>query len=141
MRNKWYGDNRDLVKWSVLLHLAMQTDAQRILQIAYFRHDDFSELTIDDERFKIPLEVRAHFRVARDVPKKTRNQISQIPFSSFRVVILRWRGTGLNIVGGIGVKSLFLTKDPQPRTKDPWGQVLNYHFSRDMLSPWHVPCA
>ena len=25
--------------------------------------------------------------------------------------------------------------------ENSWGQVLNYHFSRDMLSPWHVPCA
>jgi len=39
MRNRWYSDKRDLVKWSILIHLARMTAATRILQIAYFRQE------------------------------------------------------------------------------------------------------
>ena len=34
MRGKWYSDNRDLIKWSVLLLLARRAGADRIIQIA-----------------------------------------------------------------------------------------------------------
>lgn len=65
MRPKWYGDNRDLVKWSVLIHLAKMNTAKRILQIAYFRDHDFSGVEIDGGKFDIPSEIRAHFRDIR----------------------------------------------------------------------------
>ncbi len=62
MKNKWYSDNRDLVKWSILIHLAKLTSAAKILQIAYFRHDKFDPVEIDGEFFGIPTEVTSHFR-------------------------------------------------------------------------------
>mgnify|MGYP003591838069 CR=1 FL=1 len=34
MRNQWYGDNRDLVKWSVVLNLAKERKLKRVIQIA-----------------------------------------------------------------------------------------------------------
>ena len=40
MRNEWYGDNRDVVKWSTLVHLASRETIRYILQIAMFRPDD-----------------------------------------------------------------------------------------------------
>jgi hypothetical protein len=67
MRNKWYGNNRDLVKWSVLMHLAKINSANRILQIAYFRGDDFERVEIDGEEMDIPVEVKAHFRDIRKI--------------------------------------------------------------------------
>ena len=67
MRNRWYSDNRDLVKWSVLTHLAKMTAATRILQVAYFRYDTFEGIEIDGEPFEIPLEVKAHFRDIRRI--------------------------------------------------------------------------
>lgn len=42
MRDQWYGDNRDVVKWSTLVHLARQEKIPHILQIAMFRPDDVS---------------------------------------------------------------------------------------------------
>jgi hypothetical protein len=62
MRNKWYSDNRDLVKWSILVHLAKMNTAKRILHIAYFREDDFAGIEIGNEHLEIPSEVKAHFR-------------------------------------------------------------------------------
>ncbi len=67
MRNKWYSDNRDLVKWSILTHLARMASVARILQIAYFRHDDFEAIEIDGKQFEIPSEVKSHFRDIRRI--------------------------------------------------------------------------
>jgi hypothetical protein len=36
MKDEWYGDKRDLVKWGVLLHLAATFKATRILQVPYY---------------------------------------------------------------------------------------------------------
>lgn len=36
MRKKWYGDNRDLVKWSVLIQLARKHKIKTILQVAFY---------------------------------------------------------------------------------------------------------
>jgi hypothetical protein len=62
MRDKWYSDNRDLVKWSVLLHLSAKCKADRIIQIAYYNRSDFGKIIIDDEQYPIPPEVISHFR-------------------------------------------------------------------------------
>jgi hypothetical protein len=65
VRDRWYADNRDLVKWGVLLRLADMFQAQRILQLAFYRPSDFPPLTIDDKECAIPAEVVAHFRDLR----------------------------------------------------------------------------
>ena len=62
MRDKWYGDKRDLVKWSVLLLLSEKFKAERILQIAYLRPSEFPKIEIDGKEEDIPPEVIAHFR-------------------------------------------------------------------------------
>ena len=62
MRDKWYGDKRDLIKWGVLLRLADHFDAMRILQLAYYRPSEFvGRLEIDGQECDIPGEVIAHF--------------------------------------------------------------------------------
>ena len=33
MKDEWYGDNRDLVKWGALLELARRFDASCIIQV------------------------------------------------------------------------------------------------------------
>jgi len=45
VKDKWYGDKRDLVKWGILLTLAKMFSARRILQVAYYRPDLQDELT------------------------------------------------------------------------------------------------
>ena len=68
VRDRWYADNRDLVKWGVLLRLADLFQAQRILQLAFYRPSEpgeFGRLTIDDKVYDLPDEVVAHFRDLR----------------------------------------------------------------------------
>lgn len=62
MRDKWYSDKRDLVKWSVLLILSARHKADRIIQIAYYNRSDFGEIEIDGEQYPIPDEAISHFR-------------------------------------------------------------------------------
>jgi len=62
MQNKYFADKRDLVKWSVLYRLAEIYQAQRILQIAYYRRSAFPDVLIDDLHYSIPQKVLAHFR-------------------------------------------------------------------------------
>ena len=54
MRDRWYGDKRDLVKWGVLLNLATDHGAGKILQITYFRPGEWPPLEIDGKERSIP---------------------------------------------------------------------------------------
>ena len=62
MRDKFFADNRDLVKWAVLHRLAEIFQAQRILQLAFYRQSEFANIIIDGQKYDIPQEVLAHFR-------------------------------------------------------------------------------
>jgi len=67
MRDRFYSDNRDLVKWAVLHRLAETFKADIILQLAYYRRSDFPKVTIDGKEYDIPQEVIAHFRDLRTI--------------------------------------------------------------------------
>lgn len=67
MRDQWYGDNRDLVKWGVLLNLARHHAAKRILQVAYLRPSGWAQLEIDGQQCPIPAAVLRHFRSVRNI--------------------------------------------------------------------------
>ncbi len=64
MKDKWYADNRDLIKWAVLFHLAETYGAQCILQLAFYRPTRFDKIVIDidSKPHAIPAEVIKHFR-------------------------------------------------------------------------------
>ena len=62
MRDKWYGDNRDLVKWGVLLTLAERCAAKHILQVLYYRPTEWAQIEIDGDQVPIPAAVIRHFR-------------------------------------------------------------------------------
>ncbi len=62
MRDKWYADNRDLVKWGVLLTLAERHAATHILQVLYYRPTKWAYLEVDGEDVPVPAAVIRHFR-------------------------------------------------------------------------------
>ncbi len=62
MRDIWYGDNRDLVKWGGLLHLAQLHAIELIVQVAFYRPSEFGGLEKDAEEIPLPGPVREHFR-------------------------------------------------------------------------------
>ncbi len=67
MRDVWYADNRDLIKWGVLLQLASIFEVGRVLQLAFYRPGEFGRLVIDGQEHEIPEEVIAHFRNLRTI--------------------------------------------------------------------------
>jgi len=67
MRDNWYADKRDLIKWGVLFRLALKYEAARIIQVAYYRPCNFEQIDIDGQQLAIPEEVIAHSRNVRSV--------------------------------------------------------------------------
>ena len=67
MKDIWYGDNRDLIKWSVLLHLAQKYNANKILQIAYYRKSDFKSFEINGVNYSMPEKIINHFRRIKNI--------------------------------------------------------------------------
>jgi hypothetical protein len=67
MRDKWYSDNRDLVKWGVLLQLAELYNTATILQVAYYRPTPWDGIEIDGRAYPLPLEVVNHFRNIKNI--------------------------------------------------------------------------
>ena len=63
MRDEWYGDNRDLVKWGTLIHLAQRDHRSTILHVALYRPDDNRPpLHSSRGQVDIPAPVIRHFR-------------------------------------------------------------------------------
>lgn len=68
MREQWYGDSRDLIKWSVLLRVAEKCGASKILQIAYLRPSLYRPIVLGDYgTLDIPVSVIAHFRSLKSI--------------------------------------------------------------------------
>ena len=84
MKDQWYADKRDLVKWGVLLKLAEKYGIISILQVAYFRPTQWGQLTIDGEPCDLPQAVIDHFRRVGDITSlKTQVEVIvfDIPFT------------------------------------------------------------
>ena len=63
MRDRWYGDDRDVVKWSALVHLARREVVSDILHVAMYRTDPSpAPLATARGRADLPNEVLRHFR-------------------------------------------------------------------------------
>jgi hypothetical protein len=64
MRNKWYADERDLVKWGGIMHLLNDKNLgiQKVFQIAYYRKDHWPSLNFNRADIQIPEKVLKHFR-------------------------------------------------------------------------------
>ncbi|TSK09114.1 MAG: hypothetical protein FPO08_07420 [Geobacter sp.] len=62
MRDCWYADNRDLVKWGVLTILAGKYQARSVIQVAYYNPCVFGTIDVDGEEHQIPGDVLSHFR-------------------------------------------------------------------------------
>lgn len=67
MQDRWYGDNRDLVKWGTLLELARIYQVKQILQILYYRPSTWEQIEIGGHPMRISDEVIQHFRNAKSI--------------------------------------------------------------------------
>jgi hypothetical protein len=63
MRDKWYADKRDLVKWGGIMHLLNENlGIKKVIQVAYYRKDNWPKINFNGSEIQIPQEVLKHFR-------------------------------------------------------------------------------
>lgn len=77
MRDWWYGDKRDVVKWGTVLVLARKRSIATVLQVAFYRPDRPSyHLTIEgatQTTEPLPVEVIRHFRDIEHIQRLAAN--------------------------------------------------------------------
>ncbi len=70
MREVWYSDNRDLVKWATLIHVARAHQVRSIVQVPYWRPESTRpHFVFQNTRTPVPDEVWSFFRDIRQVER------------------------------------------------------------------------
>lgn len=70
MREVWYSDNRDLVKWATLIHVARVHQLRSIVQVPYWRPEPIRpQFVFQNARTAVPDEVWLFFRDIRQVER------------------------------------------------------------------------
>lgn len=70
MRDRWYGDDRDVVKWSAVVHLARREAIADVLHAALYRpEDEWPRLATARGPAALPDEVVRHFRDLDDLQR------------------------------------------------------------------------
>ncbi|MBD95363.1 MAG: hypothetical protein CL482_14065 [Acidobacteria bacterium] len=70
MRDQWYGDDRDVLKWSTLVHLARRESVTGILHVAMYRPSQpIAPLATAFGAVAPPDEVLRHFRDVDDIQR------------------------------------------------------------------------
>lgn len=68
MRDIWYADNRDILKWSGIVHLCSKKGIKGILWVPYYRkQQQWPELVFDKADISPPEKVIKHFRDIEDI--------------------------------------------------------------------------
>jgi hypothetical protein len=64
MRDKWYADKRDLVKWGGIMHLLndKKLGFRKVIQIAYYRKDHWPPINFNEVDIPIPDKALKYFR-------------------------------------------------------------------------------
>ena len=69
MKDSYYADKRDLVKWGALVHLACSHRIKKIVQVGFLRSDSQASLSFGSEEVEFPTPVWKHFRSPQDIKK------------------------------------------------------------------------
>ena len=74
MKDQWYADNRDLIKWGGIVQLCNETKIKNVIQVAYHREwqeGQKPKLNFDGNKVAVPIpeEVVEHFRNINDIKR------------------------------------------------------------------------
>lgn len=111
MKTAWFGDNRDLVKWGALLHIARERKASVIVQVCFLNSHKFPQLTIDGKSVAIPPGVIEHFRSIRSVEHLTNEvgiKVFDLPLGNRR----RYLNAALEYIGQFSGERRVVFLDP-----------------------------
>ena len=67
MKDIWYVDRRDLVKWGGIVYLCSKKGIKNVVQVAYFRRQQWPKLLLNDANVSLPKQVIHHFRDIEDI--------------------------------------------------------------------------
>ena len=62
MKDIWYADKRDIVKWGGLINLCQVNNISTIVQVAYYREEALPKLKFKGKLVTFPEQVQGHFR-------------------------------------------------------------------------------
>jgi len=112
MRDQWYGDHRDVVKWGVLLEIARKLGCEHVLQVLYSRPSTWSHLEIDGQQVPLSVEVIRHFRCTSAISAMSSEITIEIIQDEFRNRIEYQQTVIQRINNGTKAKSIvFLDPD------------------------------
>jgi len=69
MKDIWYADKRDILKWSGLVHLCSRENIGSILWVPYYRKQEWPEFVFDKANISPPEQVIEHFRDIEDIDR------------------------------------------------------------------------
>jgi hypothetical protein len=70
MKDQYYADNRDLIKWGGIVHLCEITRIKHVIQAAYFRASrSWPQLNFNGKEVSVPEDVITHFRSITDIKR------------------------------------------------------------------------
>lgn len=70
MRDIWYSDNRDLIKWGVLAHIARMQSLKTIVQVPYWRKEEQQpHFSFREKRVALDQDVWSFFRNIRHIKR------------------------------------------------------------------------
>ena len=135
MRDKWYSDNRDLVKWSVLLILARRADADRIIQIALLNPSEFGQVEIDGESHETPRAVLSHLRDIQNVIGFFRHPRISV-FDCILGDRANYLSAALNYVASFSHERCLVFLDPDTRLEPGGGGDAKHVLNCEARSFW-----
>jgi hypothetical protein len=143
MQDRFYGDNRDLIKWGTLLYLARLHNAKQIIQVLYYRPNEWNRaerryewerIEVDGQEVDIATEVIRHFRdvnLIRNLKSSFTIDVLNEVFDNDRDKYLKCI---LDAIKGRGNKPGIVFLDPDTGLQPPiaapnLGHVLNHELN------------
>jgi hypothetical protein len=76
MKDEWYGDKRDLVKWSGIIHLCEDNKIKTVIQVAYYSKgvSPIPNIEFDGQCIPPDAAVLNHFRDISDIKRLVRSK-------------------------------------------------------------------
>lgn len=130
MKDIWYGDKRDIVKWAAVIHLARTESINHVIYVAFLRKtQEMPKMLRDRKQFPIDAEVWNHFRDVQHI----HGLEQQLPRIRIHLIREAWDGNDRDAyinnvqeeVRGLGISKKIWLLDPDtgialtPKTPKP----------------------
>lgn len=140
MRDKWYGDNRDIVKWSSILKTAVDNEILNILHVAYYQKSPPVQVEIGGNRFELQKEIWKHFRDIDNI-----RRIKKVNGKTINIEVIldqfKERNEYLsNVLNRIkrNTKPFICFLDPDTGLEPPKSINLNHVLNNELSEVWKV---